>query len=50
MADLSGFKRGQIIGARRTGSSVTKTAGAARSTVSKVMTEFEKEWKTSSLK
>ena len=53
MTDLSDFKRGQIVGARMAGSSVTKTAevfGVARSTISKVMTAFEKEGKTSSLK
>ena len=50
MADLS---RNQIIGARMAGASVTKTAeifGIAKSTVSKVMTTFEKEGKTSPVK
>ena len=51
MADLSDFKRWQIIGDRMEGVSVTKTAefDVATSTFSKVMTTFEKERKTSSL-
>ena len=46
-------KRGQIVGAHMAGACITKTAelfGVARNTVLKVMTAFEKEEKTSSLK
>ena len=53
MADLSDLKKGQIVGARMAGGSVTKTAelcGVARSTVSKVIKSFEKEGKTTPLK
>ena len=44
MADLSAFKRRQIVGARMAGASVRKITelfGIAKSTSSKVMTEFE---------
>ena len=53
MAELSGFKGDQIIGARTVGANVTKTAqmfGASRDSVSKVMIAYEKEKKTSSVK
>ena len=53
MADLSDFKRGQIVAAHVAGARVTKTAklfGLARSTVSKVMIAFGKQGKASSLK
>ena len=43
MADLSDFKRGQIVGVHIAGASVTKTTelfGVARNTVLKVMTAF----------
>ena len=52
MAELSNFKRDHIVGAYMAGASVTKTAelfGVARSTISKIMTAFKKEGKTSSL-
>ena len=50
MADLSDFKRSQIVGACMVGASVTKTVqmfGISRGTISKVMIAFEKEKKTS---
>ena len=48
MADLSDFKRAQIVGARMAGASATKTIelfGVAKITVLKVMTTGEKEEK-----
>ena len=53
MADLSEFKRGQIVGAYMAGTSVIKIAelfGVGKCIVLKVMTVFEEEGKTSSLK
>ena len=52
MADLSDFKKGQIVGACIAGASVTKTIelfGVAGSTVLKVTTAFEKEDKNNLL-
>ena len=49
MVDLSDNKRSQIVGARQAGATVAKTTelfGEAKTTVSKVMTAFEKEGKT----
>ena len=43
MGDLSGFQRGQIVGARLAAVSVTKTGtllGVSRAAVSKVMTTY----------
>ncbi|XP_036357216.1 uncharacterized protein LOC118762572 [Octopus sinensis] len=53
MTDILNFQRGQIVGACIVGASITKTTemcGVSRSTVSKVITAFEKEEKISSLK
>ena len=48
MTDFSDFKRGQIVGARMAGASVTETAelfGVSRSTVSRLKSAFEQEEK-----
>ena len=53
IADQSDFKRGCIIGAHMAGASLTKSAelfGVAKSAILKIMTAFEKDGKTSSLK
>ena len=53
MGDLSDFQRGQTIGARFDGASVTKTAtllGVSRAAVPKVMMAYTNHGKTSSAK
>jgi predicted transcriptional regulator len=53
MGDLSDFQRGQIVGARSAGASVTKMAtllGVSRAAVYKVMTKYIHHGKTSSAK
>jgi IS30 family transposase len=53
MGHLSNFERGQIVGARLAGASVTKTAtllGASRRTVSKVMSAYTYHRKSTSAK
>ena len=50
MANLLQFKRHQVVGARMAGARIPTTAdlfGVVRITVSKIMTAFEKERKTS---
>ena len=52
MADISDFKRGQMVGVRMTGATLIKTAElfVASSTALKVRAAFEEEGQTSSLK
>jgi hypothetical protein len=53
MQDLSDFERGHIVGAHLDGASETKTVillGAARATVSKVMSAYMNHVKTTSVK
>ena len=48
MADLSDFKRGQIVGTCMVGTNVTKTVqifGISRGNISKVMIDFKKKRK-----
>jgi len=53
MGDVSDFQRGQMVGARLTGTSVTKMLtllGVSRPTFSKVMTTYTNHGKTPSAK
>jgi hypothetical protein len=53
MRDLSGFVRGQIVGAHLAGASVAKTAsllGVSSATVPKVMSAYSNYGKTTSAK
>jgi hypothetical protein len=52
MGDLSNIERGQIVGARLTGASVTKTdiLGVTRAKISKVMSAYMNHGKTTSVK
>jgi len=53
MGDFSDFRRGQIVGARLAGASVTRTAtllGVSKAAVSKVMMSYTTRGRTSSAK
>jgi transposase len=53
MGDLSDFERGQVVGTRLTGASMTKTAillGVSRATLSKVMSAHTNHGKTTAAK
>ena len=53
MGDLTDFQRGQIVGARLAGASVTKPAsllGVSKAAVSKVMMTYTNNGRTSSAK
>jgi len=53
MGDFSDFQRGQIVGVRLAGASVTKMAtllGVSKAAVSKVISSYTNHWRTSSAK